>query len=88
MRYRAGPARLAGFWRSELGKNLLLSNVSSGDTHQSGAVGPGTTAPSRRFSPLTEDDRQGQRPQYQGVNCFQCPSETTSTVPSVTLIAV
>jgi hypothetical protein len=30
----------------------------------------------------------GSRPRCQGVNSFQCPSETTSTVPSVTLMAV
>jgi hypothetical protein len=51
---------------------------------------PGCTGASRLpiVSPLSESQRSRGRGPWEGVNSFQCPSETTATVPSTTMRAV
>jgi hypothetical protein len=58
----------------------------------------GVTAHEGQARPLGREDARTAEPRVShepdslasglGVNSFQCPSETTSTLPSVTLIAV
>src|SRR4051812_16844292 len=48
----------------------------------------GRTAPGERKDGVTPSGRLRYPRAGHGVNSFQCPSETTSTVPSTTLMAV